>query len=167
MDSRIQFLLLLGFLGSTIPIGAAATPNRSWERARQADQHTESPLLEKQPDFILLYMGHGVSDDGDGYSMNTFKSANGEKLFVIMLHYGSPDAVKKAFEHQLSKATKVLEQQTITGEKGEKEQRAVITFTARYKKEASRVLITAGSELREIESHSLQDVLNFEKQTKN
>jgi DNA-binding Lrp family transcriptional regulator len=111
-------------------------------------------------------MGQGVTDDGAFFSQNTFKGPKGEKVFVLMIHYASPDGVKKRFEYEIAKATKVIELSTVTGEKGAKEERAVITIVAKDKNEASMILITAGNELVEVQSYSLRDALKFEKQAK-
>ncbi len=166
MVSRIKYLLILGILALTLTSPSSATTARGEGEARQTDQHAESAQPKKEADFVLILMGHGVAEDGASFSQNTFKGPNGQKVFVVMIHYASPDGVKRRFEYMIAKATKVIERQTVTGEKGAKEQRAVITFTARDKNEASMILITAGAELVEVQSYSLQNALQFEKQTK-
>jgi len=167
MLSRLTYLLADGILALMLTSSASDAIARDNGVACQTDRHSESEQSKKEADFVLVLMGHGVADDGASFSQNTFQGPNGGKVFVVMVHYASPDAVKKRFEHEIGKATKVIERQRVTGEKGAKEQRAVITFTAKDKKEASMILITAGNELVEVQSYSLQDALKFEKQAKN
>jgi hypothetical protein len=166
MVSRIAYFLISVIPALTVTNPTAVTTARNEGAARQTDQHAESAQTKKEADFVLVLMSHGVAEDGASFSQNTFKGPNGQKLFVVMIHYASPDDVKKRFEYMIAKAKKVIERQTVAGEKGAKEQRAVITFTARDKNEASMILITAGIELVEVQSYSLQDALEFEKQSK-
>jgi hypothetical protein len=126
---------------------------------------SQSTPVSKESGFFLVRMGHGSSADGHGFSQSTYQRyIGGEIVFVLMIHYDSPEDARRKFEFEIGKATKIIEHEGVTGEKGLKEQRAVINTLAKDKNTMSMILVTAGSELREIQSYSLQNVLELEKQ---
>ena len=153
-------LLALAYLVPPI-IGQEVAPIR-----QTGQDATGSAGPKNDGNFKLVRMANGVAADGALFSENTYERLTGEKVWVIMIHYGSAERVKTQFEEKVAKATKVIEQQKVAGEKGATEARAIITFTANNKKVVSMIIVTAGTELREIQSYSLQDALEYEKQIK-
>src|SRR5580704_13489221 len=156
------------FYGVLLPALAHSVPPVTGQEVapiRQTGQDAAGSAGPKNDgNFKLVRMANGVAADGALFSENTYERLTGEKVWVIMIHYGSAERVKTQFEDKIAKATKIIEQQKVAGEKGATEARALITFTANNKKVVPMILVTAGTELREIQSYSLQDVLECEKQ---
>lgn len=117
--------------------------------------------------FTLIRMAHGVTKDGGSFSENIFQALDGQKVYVYIIHIGSPDQVKNAFDAKLKDATKVIDQPQPLKEKGQVlGLRAVITSPDKQQKPTSMIVITAGNNLRIIQSESLEDALEFERQAK-
>ena len=170
MTYNIVNLLIPITLILTLANSLSSEPVRDEGSAHQAYQHAGGTQSKTKDNSVLHYtllnMAHGVTDDKASFSQNTFQAPNGAKIFVVTIHYGTIGRVKKAFEDQLAKATRVIETGSIASGGEAKEQRAVVTFTAKDKTQASMIFITAGTELREIQSRSLQDAIEFEKRSK-
>jgi len=54
-------------------------------------------------------MANGVTADGAPYSQNTYQRPTSEKVFVLMIHFDSPEHAKKQFEEKVNKAAKIIE----------------------------------------------------------
>jgi hypothetical protein len=122
---------------------------------------------EGKTSFTLIRMAHGATKDGGTFSENIFQAPDAQKVYVYIIHVGSPDQVKKAFDAKLKDATKVIEQAEPLEEKGQVVGlRAVITGPDKQQKTTSMIVITAGNNLRIIQSASLEDALEFERQAK-
>jgi hypothetical protein len=122
---------------------------------------------EGKTGFTLIRMANGVTKDGGSFSENIYQAHDGQKVYEYIIHTGSTDKVKKDFDARLKDATKVIEQVQPLEEKGQVVgQRAVITGPDKQQKTTSMILITAGNNLRIIQSESLEDALEFETQAK-
>lgn len=73
--------------------------------------------------------------------------------------------MKQAFEARIKEATKIIDQgPLLNGEGHVIGQRVVFEFADKDQKTASVILVTDGNKLRVIQSVSLDDALEFEKQ---
>jgi hypothetical protein len=126
-----------------------------------------SGKTEGKTGFTLIRMANGVTKDGGSFSENIYQVLDGQKVYEYIIHTGSTDKVKKDFDAKLKDATKVIEQPQPLEEKGQVVGlRAVITSPDKQQKPTSMIVTTAGNNLRIIQSDSLQDALEFERQTK-
>lgn len=115
--------------------------------------------------FKLIRMANGVKDDGAPFSTNVYETTTDEqKVWQDFFHYESPEGVKKAFDVQIKKATKVVEKGNLLDSQGQTiGERAVLIFDLPAKKSSAMILMTDGNTLRDIQSYSLEYAMEFEK----
>jgi hypothetical protein len=117
--------------------------------------------------FKLIRMANGIKDDGAPFSTNVYETTRDkQKVWQDFFHYDSPEEVKTAFDVQVKKATKILETGNLLDSQGQTiGERAVLVFNPPDKKSSVMILVTDGNRLRDIQSYSLDDAMEFEKQS--
>ena len=109
---------------------------------------------------------NGVSSkDGAPFSRNAFRTASGENVYELIIHYDSPAGAKKELEYWVEKAIKVVDRQQVKAKAGT-EERAVITIAGKKCKEVTIIMETDITILHEIQACSMQTALDFEKELK-
>lgn len=111
---------------------------------------------------------HGIYVDKNGFNVAVFgsKSSDGGSVdYYLLTPVGSANGADE-FERRLAEADYVVTKESLKNAQGlEVGQRAIILFRGRRAdQEIVAVLLNYGRELRSIESESLYDVLEFEKQ---
>ena len=141
-----------------------ARPSHNPEINESRQQVAGGPTLQEGKKFTLTRMANGVTKDGAPFSQNTFERGSSEKVYVVMIHFSSSESVRKEFATRLKAAVTIVEQKTLSDKNGSKEERAVATFKTKDGRIVTSILITSGTVLREIQSFSAQNALEFEKE---
>jgi hypothetical protein len=138
---------------------------RSMSQA-DAKNPENSQRVEARTGFKLIRMANGIKDDGAPFSTNVYETTTDkQKVWQDFFHYDSPEEVKKAFDAQVKKASKIVEQGNLLDSQGQIiGERAVLIFNPPEKKSSAMILITDSNKLRDIQSYSLNDAREFERQ---
>jgi hypothetical protein len=137
-----------------------------WGFLYAGDQGT--PSVEKKNAstgrFHQLTLGNGIEEDGAACSINAWRAPDGQRLITKTIHYDSESRAKQAFEARAKEATKTIDRGPVLNREGQViGQRVVFEFTIKDQKTESMIMFTDGSKLRQIQSPSLEDALEFEK----
>jgi hypothetical protein len=162
---------LLGFLSVALAMvigGLTGLPDlRPMIQADAQNAKSAPKTVDYPTGFKLIRMANGVKDDGAPFSSNTYETqTDKQKVWQDFFHYDSPEQVKKAFDVQVQKASKVMEKGSLLNSEGQTVgERAVLIFNPPEKKSSAMILMTVGNKLVDIQSYSLDDALEFEKQS--
>ena len=152
----------------SLPVTGLLLLSPQWLSARflYADNQV-APAVEKNAGtgrFRQLTMGNGIEKDGAACSINAWRAPDGQRLVTKTIHYDSESRAKEAFEAQAKEATKTIDRGPVLNAEGQViGQRVVFEFTVKDQKTESMIMVTDGSKLREIQSPSLEDAIEFEK----
>jgi hypothetical protein len=165
ITSQTLYFMVSGILGFALATSAPSQTGKSGPTQNASGQQVErGTTSQKIPGFKLIRMSNGVYKGDTPFSQNTFETAPGEKVYVVMIHFLSAEGVKKEFTEKVDTATSVIERKTVKGKNDVMEERAVVAVKGKDGQVVTTILTTAGTVLREIQSYSAQAALEFEKQ---
>ena len=163
MKTGITHFLLWGILLLTVASSVEGRVSRAHTNEGLCQGGVGGTSPQKSSKFTLSLMANGTTKDGFPFSQNTFERLPGEKVYVLMIHFRSSEAVKKQFAATLRDATKIIEQKKVT-KNGVTEERAVITLSMKDARALTMIVSTADTVLREVQSFSEEAALEFEEQ---
>ncbi len=154
----------------TFAAGIAA--NSLWVTRRQ-DVHATSVMMRPPPaapaEKKRTYTGGShasISIGGYGGCLNNISSSDGMQFSKLDIYYDSSKRALKAFRENLNQSTDVIKREPLIDEQGRKVgEKAVATF-APYEGSsvvAAKLLWAEGSSFGYVESSSLQNILEYEK----
>lgn len=108
--------------------------------------------------FSLVRMANGLTPDGFGFSENTYRGPDGEKLYFRTVHYHSAERARAEFESRIKAATKVLDRAEAKGDGGGVAEMAVLVTTGGSGKQVSAIVLNVGENLRSVQSNLGEDI---------
>jgi|HubBroStandDraft_1064217.scaffolds.fasta_scaffold05921_3 hypothetical protein len=108
--------------------------------------------------FSLLRMANGLTPDGFGFSENTYRGPDGEKVYFRTFHYHSVERARAEFESRIKTATKVLDRAVTKHDGGGVDETAVLVTTGENGKSLSMIVANVGENFRSVQSNSSEDI---------
>jgi hypothetical protein len=152
--------LLLTSLVLTLSLNVAA----AMCQAAQAMAEQDTNDNRDASDWYLTRMGNGRTKSGYPFSVNTYNGSKGGIVLASITHCGTAESANKEYQSRIDAATKVIETGKVKDKNGDtKGGRAVISVTIGNQKASVRIVSVAGSNVLQIASSSLPEVLSFER----
>lgn len=168
---RLTLRLLVALFTFTVGVVTASLwllPRGSHPKVSPVESYPVAAPAEKKRTYES---GSHASGIADGYSAcwSNFSSSDGKTFFRTSIYYQSPTRAHRELQKYLKKAVEVIKREPIFDEQGRRVGEKVVATFAPYEGSpiaSAKLLWADGSDFGYIESSSLSNILEYEKDYK-